>query len=171
MKDKPEILIVDDDQKALLLMEAVLKPHGYDVILINDGRQVIQTARKEKPDLILLDIMMPVLDGYSLLNKIKKEEANRTEEIYKALIVLEEASLETINRLAMVAEYRDEYTGSHIQRMGRYAAAVAQKLQIITTGSTRPSSTRRRCTIEAKQESPIRFCSSRASSTQKSGRL
>jgi CheY-like chemotaxis protein len=74
MKDKPKILIVDDDPKALLLMEAILKPHGYDVVLVNHSRQAIQTARKEKPDLILLDIMMPVLDGYTILNKIKKEE-------------------------------------------------------------------------------------------------
>jgi CheY-like chemotaxis protein len=40
MKDKPVILIVDDDPNTLLLMEAVLKPYGYDVILINDSRQV-----------------------------------------------------------------------------------------------------------------------------------
>ena len=69
-----KILIVDDDQKALMLMEAVLKPYGYDVVLVNDGRHAIRTARKEKPDLILLDIMMPDMDGYTILNKIKKEE-------------------------------------------------------------------------------------------------
>jgi len=75
MEQRHKILVVDDDPKALLLMEAVLKPRGYDVVLINDSRQVIQTARKEKPDLILLDIMMPGLDGYTILNKIKEDEA------------------------------------------------------------------------------------------------
>jgi CheY-like chemotaxis protein len=55
-----------------MLMEAVLKPHGYDVVLINDGRIAIQTAKKEGPDLILLDIMMPFEDGYTILKKIKK---------------------------------------------------------------------------------------------------
>jgi len=74
MEQRHKILVVDDDPKALLLMEAVLKPRGYDVVLINDGRQVIQTVRKEKPDLILLDIMMPGVDGYTILNKIKQEE-------------------------------------------------------------------------------------------------
>ena len=75
MKSRYKILVVDDDERALVLIEAVLKPHGYDVVLINDGRQVIPIARKEKPDLILLDIMMPGLDGYTVLKTIKKEEA------------------------------------------------------------------------------------------------
>ena len=74
MKKKRKILVVDDDPKALLLMDAMLKPHGYDVVLVNHGRLTIQTARKEKPDLILLDIMMPELDGYTILNKIRKDE-------------------------------------------------------------------------------------------------
>jgi twitching motility two-component system response regulator PilH len=68
-----KMLVVDDYQKALLRMEAVLKPYGYDVVLVNDGRHMIRTARKEKPDLILLDIMMPRPDGYTILNTIKKE--------------------------------------------------------------------------------------------------
>ena len=73
MAKRRKILIVDDDPKALLLIEAMLKPHGYDVVLVNHGRLAIQTARKEKPDLILLDIMMPELDGYTILNIIRKE--------------------------------------------------------------------------------------------------
>jgi CheY-like chemotaxis protein len=75
MKNRNKILVVDDDPKALLLMEAILKPHGYDVVLINDGRQAIKTTKKEKPGLILLDIMMPGLDGYTILNTIRQEEA------------------------------------------------------------------------------------------------
>ena len=74
MRDKLKILYVDDDPKTLLLMEAVLKPHGYDVVLINNGKQAIETAIKEKPDLILMDIMMPGMDGYTIVNRIKKEE-------------------------------------------------------------------------------------------------
>jgi DNA-binding response OmpR family regulator len=64
-----KILIVDDDPEALLLMEEILNMYGYDV------RQLIQTAIKEKPDLISLDIMMPELDGYTALEKSRKEEA------------------------------------------------------------------------------------------------
>jgi CheY-like chemotaxis protein len=74
MEKKHKILVVDDDPKALMLMEAMLGPHGYDLVLLSDGSQVIQTAREEKPDLILLDIMMPVFDGYTVLKKIREEE-------------------------------------------------------------------------------------------------
>jgi CheY-like chemotaxis protein len=75
MEKKHKILAVDDDPKSLLLIDAILKPHGYDVVLVNHSRLAIQTARKEKPDLILLDIMMPVSDGYTILNGIRKDEA------------------------------------------------------------------------------------------------
>jgi CheY-like chemotaxis protein len=72
-----KILIVDDDPKSFLLMETMLKPHGYDLVFQNDGRQVIRTVRKEIPDLILLDIMMPFADGYTLLNQLQSEETMR----------------------------------------------------------------------------------------------
>lgn len=76
MKNKNKILVVDDDPQALMLMEAMLTPHGYDVVLVNDDKQAIQTARKENPNLILLDIMMPGrLDGYTIVKKLKEDEA------------------------------------------------------------------------------------------------
>jgi CheY-like chemotaxis protein len=71
MKRRYKILVVDDDPKALLLMEAMLMPHGYDVVLVNDCKQAIPAIRKAEPDLILLDIMMPVDDGYTILNRLK----------------------------------------------------------------------------------------------------
>jgi CheY-like chemotaxis protein len=75
MNRRYKILVVDDDPKALLLMEAILEPYGYDVVLVTDCKQAIPTVKEERPDLILLDIMMPVLDGYTILKKIKQEEA------------------------------------------------------------------------------------------------
>ena len=75
MEKNHKILIVDDDPEALLLMEEILNMYGYDLILLSDVRQLIQTAIKEKPDLISLDIMMPELDGYTALEKSRKEEA------------------------------------------------------------------------------------------------
>jgi putative two-component system response regulator len=62
--------------------------------------------------------------------ELETEVAKRTKELYTAMVMIEEASLETINRLAAVAEYRDEYTGSHITRMSRYTAAIAQKMSL-----------------------------------------
>lgn len=62
--------------------------------------------------------------------ELETEVAKRTKELYTAMVMIEEALLETIHRLAAVAEYRDEYTGSHITRMGRYTAAIAQKMSL-----------------------------------------
>jgi twitching motility two-component system response regulator PilH len=74
MKKRYKVLVVDDDPKELLLMEALLKPYSYDVVMLTDGKRTIKTARDEKPDIILLDIVMPSEDGYTLLNKIKRDK-------------------------------------------------------------------------------------------------
>ena len=69
---KEKILVVDDDPKALELIEAILIPAGYYVVTLVDSTKMIDTVRKMQPDLILLDIMMPFEDGYTTLNKLKK---------------------------------------------------------------------------------------------------
>ena len=68
---KAKILVVDDDASSLELMEAMLVPNGYEIITANDGSKAVAIIIEKKPDLILLDIMMPGLDGYSTLTKIK----------------------------------------------------------------------------------------------------
>ena len=93
MEKKNKILIVDDDPQALILMEAILKPHGYDVVLQNDGQQVIQVARQEKPNLILLDIMMPIFDGYLVLTEIRDDKA-----LCRIPVVMVTASGQDINK-------------------------------------------------------------------------
>ena len=72
MNRRYKILVVDDDPKVLELIEAMLIPAGYYVVTLADSTRVIDTAREVKPDLILLDIMMPFEDGYTILNKLKK---------------------------------------------------------------------------------------------------
>ena len=72
MKNRHKILVVDDDPKALELIQAMLIPAGYSVVTLVDSTRMINTVREVKPDLILLDIMMPVEDGYTILNKLKK---------------------------------------------------------------------------------------------------
>jgi CheY-like chemotaxis protein len=69
---KEKILVVDDDPQALDLIEAMLIPAGYYVVPLSDSTRMIDMVREMKPDLILLDIMMPGEDGYTILNKLKK---------------------------------------------------------------------------------------------------
>jgi DNA-binding response OmpR family regulator len=68
---KAKILIIDDDRELLDLMEFPLKREGYLVITAIDGVDGLRLATEEHPDLILLDVMMPVMDGYAVLEKIK----------------------------------------------------------------------------------------------------
>ena len=70
--NKSKIMVIDDDKKSLELMEAILIPKGHEVITISDPLQAVALIVVNKPDLILLDVMMPMLDGYSLLSEIKK---------------------------------------------------------------------------------------------------
>lgn len=62
--------------------------------------------------------------------QLETEVAKRTKEVYAAMAIIEETALETIQRLASAAECRDQYTGSHILRMSRYAEAIAKKMEV-----------------------------------------
>jgi Response regulators consisting of a CheY-like receiver domain and a winged-helix DNA-binding domain len=66
-----KILIADDDQHVVSSLAAILKANKYDVVVAFDGMQTIAVAHKEKPDLILLDIMMPVRSGINIFENLK----------------------------------------------------------------------------------------------------
>lgn len=74
-KDLPKkILIVDDNQDSRELVVKVLKCKGYEMIEAIDGEEAIEKAMGEKPDLILLDISIPKLDGYEVTRRLKSRE-------------------------------------------------------------------------------------------------
>ena len=74
---RPKILVVDDDKQVLRLIEAMLGPKGYNLILISESAKAIDVARRDKPQLILLDVMMPEVDGYSILSEMKKDQITK----------------------------------------------------------------------------------------------
>ncbi len=71
------ILIVEDDPKDLVLIRDLLRLSGFTTIEATDGKQGIELARAKKPDLILMDIMMPKMDGYTACREIKMDKATR----------------------------------------------------------------------------------------------
>ena len=71
------ILVVDDEPGSVLMFESVLKKRGYNVILANDGEDALTKAKKEKPDLILLDIMMPKIDGTEVAMELREDERTK----------------------------------------------------------------------------------------------
>ncbi|MFO8058336.1 MAG: hybrid sensor histidine kinase/response regulator [bacterium] len=72
MKERSCILVVDDNENNLALLEEGLSPAGYEVITAPDGFEGFKKAVQESPDLILLDIMMPQIDGYKVCGQLKK---------------------------------------------------------------------------------------------------
>lgn len=73
------VLIADDNQQNRELLEAYLANEGHEILMATDGRETLDTAIAEQPDLILLDIMMPKLSGYEVCEQIKRDP--RTKDI------------------------------------------------------------------------------------------
>lgn len=73
-KTKPLIMIVDDNVELLEELENLLKLGGYDVIAISDGTQVFETALKNKPDLILLDLKMSPKSGFQIADEARNSQ-------------------------------------------------------------------------------------------------
>jgi putative two-component system response regulator len=196
MKEKPVILVVDDTPQNVELLEAHLVPRGYEIVVAASGEEALEKLGDNTIDLILLDVMMPGMDGFEVTRRIRSDEnlrllpiilvtalrdtqdrvkgieagcddfiskpvdkfellarvrsllkikdyndllsnyrndlesevAKRTEELRLALERVKAVSLETIYRLSIASEYKDEDTGAHIKRMSRYSAAIARKM-------------------------------------------
>ena len=194
LEEKPRILVVDDENRNLHLMEAMLISLGYEVILARDGLEALSRVREIPPDVILLDVMMPEMDGFEVVRQLKEDEgtriipivmlttlkqvedrvkaldvgaddfltkpidktelrarvssllkikayndhmlnyqkeletevAKRTQELAKAFENTKIASLDTVYRLSRAAEYKDEDTGAHVERMSHYSSAIAR---------------------------------------------
>lgn len=185
------VVAVDDEQANLDLLRRILEPVGYEnLATLTDPREVLPLCRDDEPDLLVLDLMMPHLDGFELHQRLADElpgftyvpvlflTADDSREVQeKALSLgghdfltkplsprevrirvrnllttralhrelhemnreldarvrqrtteLEEARIEILERLALAAEYRDDQTGEHIQRVGRTAARIAREL-------------------------------------------
>jgi putative two-component system response regulator len=196
MEHRSVILVVDDQIQNVRLLQAHLQPQGYEILVANSGGEALEMIAGHPIDLVLLDVMMPGMDGFAVTRKIRQdpvhsllpvvlvtslsekedrvtgidagcddfiskpvdrlellariksllkvkayndlmgryradleaEVALRTGELKSALERNKEAALETIRRLTVASEYRDEDTGEHVIRMSRYAEAVARRM-------------------------------------------
>lgn len=76
-ENQPVILVVDDITTNIILMERLLRRRNYCVLVAQSGTEALKIAEERKPDLILLDIMMPVMDGYEVLARLRSNEATK----------------------------------------------------------------------------------------------
>ncbi|MEW6714204.1 MAG: HD domain-containing phosphohydrolase [Nitrospirota bacterium] len=184
---KPKILIVDDEEKNIRLMTAILRNYGYDFETARNGLEALEKTKTFSPDLIFLDIMMPEMDGYEACKKLKEDPSTRhipvvmvtaladmeskirgleagandflakpvdssemmvraknllkvkefgdflkghneilEAEVKNRTAELRDSYIDTIYRLTMVAEYKDEETVHHIRRVGMYCSVMAR---------------------------------------------
>ncbi len=77
MKSKGRILVVDDEPTILELVKAALEAGHYEVSVAANGQEGLNSAIAQQPDLILLDVTMPIMDGFQLLAKLKNDERTK----------------------------------------------------------------------------------------------
>jgi CheY-like chemotaxis protein len=75
--EEKRILIADDDPVILRLIQVNLELEGYQVLTANNGQEAVDVANAENPDLVILDIMMPRLDGYQACEQLKASDATK----------------------------------------------------------------------------------------------
>jgi DNA-binding response OmpR family regulator len=72
METVKKVLVVDDDPYILMSLEFLMKKNGYDVMVARNGTEALDLLEKQLPNIVLLDIMMPDVDGYEICRHIKK---------------------------------------------------------------------------------------------------
>lgn len=74
---RTKIIYVEDDQDTINLVSLILTRHGYDFVGVSDSKKGLELIEKESPDVILLDLMLPELDGWEIFRKLKKNPNTR----------------------------------------------------------------------------------------------
>ena len=72
-----KILVIDDEQDLVDMLEITLESEGYEVLKAYDGYEGLEKSRESKPDLILLDIMLPKMDGYQVCRLLKFDDTSK----------------------------------------------------------------------------------------------
>src|SRR5512140_2509997 len=72
---KEKILVVDDEEKIVAIVKAYLEKDSYRVVTAFDGKQALATAKRERPDLIVLDLMLPEISGLDVFRSLRDESA------------------------------------------------------------------------------------------------
>ena len=121
------VLAVDDSPTILEMIRAILIAGGYEVITASDGQEALNAARSEEPDLILLDVMLPKLDGYRVCRLLKFDQK------YKAIpIIMLTAKTEEQSVATGIRTGANQYLTKPIEPE-RLLGAVAEELNKVQT--------------------------------------
>ncbi|MFM7230590.1 MAG: response regulator transcription factor [bacterium] len=121
---KPRILIVDDEPDLLTVLKFGLEAEGFDVLEASDGEQALALARQAVPDLMVLDLMLPRMDGYKVCRALKFDERYR----HIPVLILSARSGATDRQLALDVGADEVHTKPYEMRdlIARIRARLAQ---------------------------------------------
>src|SRR5664280_1804271 len=112
MKDKPVILIVDDQSQNIELLEAYLVPQGYEIVKAVNGEEALGKLSGNQIDLILLDVMMPGMDGFEVTRRVRQDNTHRL-----LPIILVTALRETEDRVKGIEAGCDDFLSKPVDKI------------------------------------------------------
>ena len=121
-----KILVIDDEPTIVKLVQAYLKPEGYEVFTATDGPSGLKAVRAFKPDLVVLDVMLPGMDGLELLSRLRRES-----QVY---VILLTARTEETDKIVGLSVGADDYVTKPFSPR-ELVARVKAALRRIQTGS------------------------------------
>lgn len=107
--EKKRILLVDDDPDFVDAVKSVVEKAGYDVEVAYDGREALEKVAARMPDLIILDVMMPVLNGHETCNKLRADPATSQIPVILLTAVASRVSTSTYTHRDMLESKADDY--------------------------------------------------------------
>lgn len=102
---KKKVMIVDDDENILELIKATLELEGFETIVAHDGEECLELLKVVKPDLMLLDMMMPGMDGKEVCKKIRKNPKLKSLKVAFVTVVKSEETGKNYIKLLNVSDY------------------------------------------------------------------
>ncbi len=109
MTDKKHILLVDDDPDFVEAVKVIVESGGYDVQVAYDGQEGLEAVAEQKPDLIVLDVMMPVMNGHEACAKLKADDATREIPIILLTAVADRVTTSTYTHRDMLESEAEDY--------------------------------------------------------------
>ena len=109
MADKKKILLIDDDPDFVEAVKVIVENGGYDVKVAYDGKEGLEAVEEEKPDLIVLDVMMPVMNGHEACAILKGDEATESIPIILLTAVADRVTTSTYTHRDMLESEAEDY--------------------------------------------------------------
>jgi DNA-binding response OmpR family regulator len=119
--EKPRILVVDDDPVILRLLQVNFRLEGYDVLTASRGDDALRVAKQEDPDVIVLDVMMPGIDGYEVCRQLKEDATTAAAPVVFLSARAQDADRDRGYALGVVAYVTKPFDPAHLVDVVRRA--------------------------------------------------